>query len=354
MLYAGIDYHKRYSQVHVIDHIGRTRATARLANDGLTVEKFFKSLGEPCAAVLEAGWNWGVMFDWLAAIDTVEQVELAHPFRVRAIAAAQVKTDAIDAHTLAQLLRSNLIPRAYIPGVETRRLREIVRQRVFLVRVRTMVKNRIHALLDRYHVPAPAVSDMFGKRGRDYLAKVELPAGAQELLRQDLALLEALTREVRGTEQWLRDSVRGDHRVELLRTVPGLGDLLATVVALEIDCIERFASAAKLAAYAGLVPTTYSSGGHTFHGKLMPQTNRWLRWALVEAAWVAVRLDPYFRTHFANRRAHKPAQSAIIATARRLLEVVWHILKEDRPYQTRPPAGSQRTLKTSSAALATA
>ena len=95
MLYAGIDYHKRYSQVHVIDHIGRTRATARLANDGLTVEKFFKSLGEPCAAVLEAGWNWGVMFDWLAAIDTVEQVELAHPFRVRAIAAAQVKTDAI-------------------------------------------------------------------------------------------------------------------------------------------------------------------------------------------------------------------------------------------------------------------
>jgi len=103
-----------------------------LANDGLTVEKFFKSLGESCAAVLEAGWNWGVMYDWLAAIDTVEQVELAHPFRVRAIAAAQVKTDAIDAHTLAQLLRSNLIPRAYVPGVETRRLREIVRQRVFL------------------------------------------------------------------------------------------------------------------------------------------------------------------------------------------------------------------------------
>jgi hypothetical protein len=85
----------------------------------------------------------------------------------------------------------------------------------------------------------------------------------------------------------------------------------------------------------------------------MPQTNKWLRWALVEAAWVAIRLDPYFRTHFANRRAHKPAQSAIVATARRLLEVVWHILKEDRPYQNRPPAGSQRTLKTSSAALAT-
>jgi transposase len=167
------------------------------------------------------------------------------------------------------------------------RVREIVRQRVFLVRERTMIKNRIHALLDRYHVPAPpALSDMFGKRGRNYLAKVELPAGAQELFRQDLALLGALSREVPASEQWLRDSVRSDQRVELLRTIPGLGDLLATVVALEI---ERFPSAAKVASYAGLVPTTYSSGGQTFHGKLMPQTNKWVRWALVEAAWVAVR-----------------------------------------------------------------
>jgi hypothetical protein len=90
--------------VHVIDQSGRTRTTARLANDGLTVGKFFKSLGERCAAVLEAGWNWGVMYDCLAAIDNLQQVELAHPFWVRAIAAAQVKTDAIDAHTLAQLL----------------------------------------------------------------------------------------------------------------------------------------------------------------------------------------------------------------------------------------------------------
>lgn len=189
MLYAGIDYHKRYSQVHVIDERGRTRANARLANDFRTLNGFFASLAEPCRAVVEAGWNWGVMYDWLDAIENVCAVELAHPYRVRAIAAAQVKTDSIDAHTLAQLLRTNLIPRAYVPGGETRRLREMVRQRVFLVRMRTMVKNRIQALLARYHVPLPAVSDIFGKRGRDYLAKVELPSAAQELLREDLRCL---------------------------------------------------------------------------------------------------------------------------------------------------------------------
>jgi transposase len=152
MLYAGIDYHKRYSQVHVIDERGRTCATARLANDFRTVHGFFSNLAEPCRAVVEAGWNWGVMYDWLDAIENVSAVELAHPYRVRAIAAAQVKTDSIDSHTLAQLLRVNLIPRAYVPGTETRRLREAVRQRVFLVRVRTMVKNRIQALLARHHV----------------------------------------------------------------------------------------------------------------------------------------------------------------------------------------------------------
>jgi transposase len=93
---------------------------------------------------------------------------------------------------LAQLLRVNLIPRAYVPGSATRQLREVVRQRVFLVRMRTMVKNRIQALLARHHVPLPAVSDIFGKRGRDYLSKVQLEAAAQELMRQDLELLTAL------------------------------------------------------------------------------------------------------------------------------------------------------------------
>jgi transposase len=353
MLYAGVDYHKRYSQVHVVDERGGTRATARLANDFGTLKEFFATLTEPCRAVVEAGWNWGVMYDWLDAIDNVSAVELAHPYRVRAIAAAQVKTDSIDSHTLAQLLRVNLIPRAYVPGSATRQLREVVCQRVFLVRVRTMVKNRIQALLARHHVPLPAASDIFGKRGLDYLTTLKLADGAQELLRQDLEVLKTLTEEVRASEKWLHQATRSDQRVELLRTIPGLGELLATVVALEIDRVERFANPAKLAAYAGLVPTTYSSGGHTFHGKLMPQSNQWLRWALVEAAWVAVRLDPYFRTHFAKRRTHKPAQSAIIASARRLLEIVWHVLKENRSYQNRPLTSSNRALRNSSAAFPT-
>jgi transposase len=150
-------------------------------------------------------------------------------------------------------------------------------------------------------------------------------------LRQGVELLKTLTEEVRSTEKWLHQATRSDRRVEILRTIPGLGELLATVVALEMDRVERFENPAKLAAYAGLVPTSYSSGGHTFHGKRMPQSNKWLRWALVEAAWIAIRLDPYFRSHFAK-----------------------HVLKENRPYQSQPPTSSNGSLQASWAAFATA
>src|SRR5713101_8845723 len=195
MLSVGLDLHKRYSQVEA----------------------------------LEAGWNWGSMYDWLERVENVVEVQLAHPYGVRAIAAAQVKTDRIDARMLGQLLRVGLIPQAYIPGKETRQLREAVRQRLFLVRVRTMLKNRIHALLDRHHIVPPPASDMFGKRGRNYLSKVELAGCAQDLLRQDLRLLELLGSEVRTTEKLLAQQLKGDRRVELLLTIPGLGALLATV-----------------------------------------------------------------------------------------------------------------------------
>ena len=351
MLSVGLDLHKKYSQLEVIDEAGLRRAGARIANELEQVKGFLGSLGEPCRVVLEAGWNWGSMYDWLEGIENVVEVQLAHPYGVRAIAAAQVKTDRIDARMLGQLLRVGLIPRAYIPGRETRQLREAVRQRLFLVRVRTMLKNRIHALLDRYHITPPPASDMFGKKGRDYLGKVELPGPAQELLRQDLRLLQTLSLEIGQTESLLAKTLAGDRRVELLRTIPGLGALLATVVALEIDRIERFARPAKLVAYAGLVPSTYSSGGKTSHGGLMKMSNKWLRWALVEAAWSAVRYDPYFRHQYALRHRSKGAKTAIIAVARRLTQVIWCVLTENRNYEVRQPAAKRREYALTPAAL---
>jgi transposase len=344
MKYVGIDYHKKYSHVTAVSGAGELICSKRLENRAEIFQEFFRDLGESSETVLEASRTWGVMFDLLEALPEVQSVTLAHPQKVRAIAEAKIKTDKIDAHTLAQLLRADLIPAAYIPGKETRLFKEMVRQRVFLVRSRTRLKNRIHVLLDRLHLPLPSVTDLFGKRGTDYLRKLKLGGIDGEILREDLELLDVLNQLIRDAEGKLRQFSQIDPRVKRLLTVPGIGPILALVVALEIEDIERFGTSGKLVAYAGLAPTTYASGGKVFHGKLLPWCNKWLRWAFVEAAWIAVRQSPYCRYYFESRKRRLGAHSAAIALARRLAEIIWHIWKAQRDYEERPFLRPQRSL----------
>ncbi len=355
MNYVGVDYHKKYSHVTAIDEEGKVTRSKRLENKPEQFEEFFKRLGGPSEAVLEASRTWGVMYDLLEELEEVESVELAHSQKVRAIAEAKIKTDKIDSHILAQLLRADLIPAAYIPGKQTRSYKEMIRQRVFLVRMRTRLKNRIHVLLDRIHVPLPSVTDLFGKRGTEYLKKLNLPGVDGEIMKENLKLLETFNQLIKEAEREIASVLGEDPRVKLLRTVPGLGPILAAVVALEIDRIERFLSPSKLASYTGLVPSTYASGGRIFHGKLLPMSNKWLKWALVEAAWGSIRTSPYCRVYFENRKRQKGPHTAAIALARRLSEIIWHVLKENRVYEERPFQRQRRTsIKMASPAALTA
>lgn len=356
MNYVGIDYHKKYSHVTAIEGEGRMISSRRLDNTPDDFQVFFDSLDGESAAVVEASRTWGVMYDLLEDIDGVESVTLAHPQKVRAITSAKIKTDKIDADTLAQLLRADLIPAAYIPRRQTRLFKEMIRQRVFLVRMRTRLKNRIHVLLDRLHIPMPSVTDIFGKRGTDYLNGLRLSGVDGEILRENLALLGTFNTLIRDAEKEIGRLMGDDQRVKLLRTVPGIGPVLAAVIAIEIDDISRFAAPAKLAAYAGLVPSTYASGGKVYHGRLLPMSNKWLRWAFVEAAWVAIRGSAYCKSFFERRKMNKGPHTAAIALARRLSEIVWHVLTEGRSYEERPAPVRRKIMKKgiSSAALATA
>jgi transposase len=226
----------------------------------------------------------------------------------------------------------------------------MIRQRVFLVRTRTRLKNRIHVLLDRLHIPMPSVTDVFGKRGTNYMRQLKLSGVDQAILDENLNLLEVLNQLIKESEQEIEALLGQDGRVQRLRTIPGMGAILSAVVATEIDRIDRFSDPRKLAAYAGLVPSTYASGGKTFHGHLLPFTNKWLRWALVEAAWVAIRHSPYCRNFYESRKRRKSAHTAAIALARRLSEIIWHVWHEERVYEERP-FSQKRNKKTSSAAL---
>ncbi len=263
-----------------------------------------------------------------------ERIVLANPFKTRIIAEAQIKTDKVDARILADLLRGKLVPSVHIVGRETRQIKEVLRQRCFFVRQRTMLRNRIHRLLGGQHeVKLPQCSDLFGRRGLSFLEKLELPAPAKLLLTQQLALLKELAVRIHEDEQTLEGLVRESPALNYVRSLPGMGPILAAVVVSEIDGIERFPSAQKLCGYAGLCPSTHSSGGKTFQGKLLRHCNKWLRWAFVEAAWVAIGCSAYFGDFYKRKRAlGKKPSLAILATARLMARITWQLLTQRRAY----------------------
>lgn len=335
MQYLGVDYHKKGSFATVVDEQGQVLKQGEVANSRAALAAFLKGIG-PTEAVLEAGRTWPVMYGWLEGL--VGKVTLAHPGKVRLIAAARIKTDRIDAGKLAQLLRADLIPVAYVPPPLTRGRRRRLRQRVFQVRMGTGLKNRIHALVDRYPELKPQRakewSDLFGKEGRTWLAELggKLASEEADLLANDLSLLAAVERHIALSDAWVKELAKADPRARLLMTLPGFGAFLALLVALEIDDISRFGDAKKLCAYAGLVPSTYASSSYIRHGKIIKCSNKWLRWACIEAVPPACRKDAELRDLYLRMKGHKKPNVAKVAVAKRLLTLAYRLLTEGRPY----------------------
>lgn len=335
MHYIGVDYHKKYSYVVVKDRDGKVERRGKVNN---TKEEFLQLLKPYQAgkAVLEATRNWGLVYDWLEEI--LDDIALAHPLKVRAIAEARIKTDKISADILCDLLRSNLLPEAYVPNKETREAKNTLRQRMFFVRVQTMVKNRIYTILDRHPEivsQAPDVSDSFGASGMEWLRQAVLPGQDNQLLASELELLGVLKRKISESNGMVKELARGDKKIKLLRSIPGLGPFFSVLVAKEIDDISRFRDDKKLCAYAGLVPSTYASGGKVFHGRITKTGNKWLRWAFIEAVQPAITGDVDLYAYHQRLKIRKGANAARVATARRLLTIVYRVLSQERFYERR-------------------
>jgi transposase len=209
---------------------------------------------------------------------------------------------------------------------------------MFFVRVQTMVKNRIYTILDRHPEivsQAPDVSDLFGASGMEWLGQVVLPGQDNQLLASELGLLQVLRRKISESNGMVKELARGDKKIKLLRSIPGLGPFFSVLVAKEIDDISRFRDDKKLCAYAGLVPSTYASGGKVFHGRITKTGNKWLRWAFIEAVQPAITSDADLYAYYQRLKIRKGANAARVATARRLLTIVYRVLSQERLYERR-------------------
>lgn len=249
MNYVGVDIHKKYSVLCALDESGRKLREGRVeGNSARGFAQFFAGLEGPSKAVVEACWNWGLIHDELEELEPVEEVVLAHPYKTRLIADAQIKTDRLDAHALGTLLRGNLVARAHVPGRETRARKNLLRQRLYWARLRTMLRNRIHALLDRQReLELPQCSDVFGVRGLGFLRRLELAEPDATLLREQLALHDLIAQQMKAQEKRIAAEFKTEAVHQHLLSVPGIGITLAAVIGCEIDQIGRFNSTENFA-----------------------------------------------------------------------------------------------------------
>lgn len=338
MIHIGIDHHKKVSHVVAIDDVGNILWDGELASKKEAFASLKESLpqDEPMHSVLEAGWNWGVLYDALEELEM--HPLLANPLKMRLIAETFTKTDKIDATTHAVILKAGLTPLVHVPSKEVRDQKNLLRQRMWLVRLQTAIKNRIHALLGRSHLEPPEHTDLFGSRGRAWMNALSLRELDGKLLKADLGLFDSIRSHIRQTEQWIEETLKANDYIPILESLPGVGKILAALMALEIDTIERFPAPEKLCCYSGVVNSTYQSGGRgtkAFHGGLIPTCNHHLRYAFVEAAWTAVRVSPYFGAFFKRLKARKGSHDAIGAVARKMCEITWQCLKKKRDYEER-------------------
>ena len=344
MITIGVDYHKRTSSYKVIDAEGKSLKACKLENCRENIRQFIQSIPGPKRLGMEATRSWGLYYDCVS--DLVDEFHLGHPKKMRMITESETKNDKKDAELIARLLHSGFLPEAHVALSDTRQLRSLLRFRYFLVKSRAALRNQIQTLIDRNIWVSDRPKNFkspFCLRGLKWLKSIELPPRERFILDGCLKTQEEKTLEIMKFEAYIQSETIDLEGLRHLRTVPGfrLSKVNSLIVLLETDNIQRFKHARNFAHYAGLIPQEYSSGDKHRTGRLVQSANRHLRTALIESTLAAIRADKGLKMYYQQVKIRAGSGPAIIATARKLSLIIYHVLKEQRayrPYEVPPAA----------------
>jgi transposase len=332
--YVGIDVHKTESQVAVIDEMGEVTEEVRVENANLE-EIAQKYAGNEAA--LEATSNYFTIYDTL---DEYLDVTLANPVKADWLAGQKQKNDRVDAKQLARFLRLDEVPESYVPSKEFRKYRALARGRKKLVNKRTDFKNEVTALLDQNGITFDG--KLWTDEGREFLEELTLEEPYQMLLNQWVEAVDEFTRKIKVLQRKIESVATEVEETSLLMSVPGIAAYSSVMILSELGEIDRFDQSSEVVSYAGLDPVVRESGdSRTEHG-ISKQGNGYLRWILVQCANTAVHnaKDPYLSDFYWRLREtrNKPHKVAIVATARKMLVSIFHMLRKNEPYD--PPGVS--------------
>jgi transposase len=343
MRYVGVDIGKWRCRAAVMDPEGTVIDEFAFNNDAEGIRDLASRLTTEDRVVMEStGSVWTNLYD--ALDERKVPVVLANPLKTRAIASARIKTDKVDARILAHLLRGDLVAECYVPPRGLREIRALVRHRASLVRARTTVKNRVHAIVDQHGLRCE-YSDLFGKRSLEWLRSLDLGALDRLMLDNHLGQVESLNGQIRRVDEMIRSRGSLDEDVRLLLSLTGVDVYTALLIRSEVGCIDRFPDYKRLVSWAGLAPSIHQSGTVEYSGGITRQGSRMLRWAMVEAARVAVRHDERMRVFYERVKRRRGEGKAVVAVACKMLKVIWFMLSRREVYQSRNEGRYGRKLK---------
>jgi transposase len=338
----GLDIHRDFGEV-AIGEGDEIRSAGRIEMTAKALELFAGSLGRDDRVALEVSGNaWEVARIIRPHVARVVVVSPADT----GIRSARAKTDRLDARALAKLLASGSLDSVWVPDQATQAMRRRLQRRSQLVRVRTKAKNEIHAALMRRLIAKPAVSDLFGIKGRRWLADVELPASERETVDGCLRQLDFCEAEVAQIERAIAAEALKSPEVLRLMTVPGVNVITAATFMAAIGDIGRFGDRKKLVGYLGLDPKVRQSGATTAsRARISKQGSASARYALVEASWSVVRAPGPIRAFYERIRARRGHQAAIVAASRKLACLFWCLLTREEDYAYAQPSLTKKKLR---------
>lgn len=336
--YTGCDQHKQYSIFRSMDEKGNLDNGTRVDHIKEEVRMYLSTYPKGSEIAVEATGSWY----WL--IDEMEKQglkpKLAHPGKAKLMMGQINKTDKLDAGGLALLLRNGTLPEVWIPPQELRDKRELLRYRMVLRKMRTGIKNRIHAILAKYAINIDEISDIFGVKGREIVKRrsEELPSETKRCFDEQMILIQELEEKLESLETRIIRLIEETPEMQILKTMPGVGTILSSVIALEIGNVERFSRAEKLASYSGTTPREKSSGGKIRFGSVRTDVNRYLKWAFVEAANCIMLhrknlADHYLAKLYNKIKERRGHAKAIVAVARSMAESSYWMLKKKEGYK---------------------
>lgn len=337
--YIAFDSHKRYTWAECEEVLTGNMRHQRIAHRRGAIRSFLEHCPAGESVAVEATGNWY----WI--VDEIEQAgkqpQLVHPRKAKLMMGMINKTDKLDAHGINRLQRNGTLPTVWIPPAELRDLRELTRTRMVLAQSRARLKNRLGATLAKYGLAVEGFTDTYavGARGQLEGLLKQLPRHTAWVSGHLLSQLDFVQKQMEEEEKRLEELVQETPQMRLIKSLPGVGTILAAVMSLEIGAVGRFASASRLASYAGTTPRVYASGDKVRYGKLRPDVNRYLKWAFIEAAngvclnhKRGLSAQRHVSKLYARLRDRKGHAKAIGAVARHLAEAAWHVLSKQQSY----------------------